>query len=40
MNTLTSRAAARPSPVAKARRSEQAKAKDSTRLGENGLPVH
>ncbi|MFP3647816.1 IS1634 family transposase [Paraburkholderia sp. SIMBA_054] len=32
--------AARPSPVAKARRSDQAKAKDSTRLGEDGLPVH
>ncbi|MFS8979288.1 IS1634 family transposase [Cupriavidus necator] len=31
---------ARPSPVAKARRSDQAKAKDSTRLGEDGLPVH
>ncbi len=32
--------AARPSPVAKARRSDQAKAKDTTRLGEDGLPVH
>ncbi|WP_042885366.1 IS1634 family transposase [Cupriavidus necator] len=32
--------AARPSPVAKARRSDQAKAKDATRLGEDGLPVH
>jgi transposase len=32
--------AARPSPVAKARRSEQAKLKDATRLGEDGLPVH
>jgi len=32
--------AARPSPVAKARRSDQAKAKDSTRLGEDGVPVH
>ncbi|RDK12048.1 IS1634 family transposase [Cupriavidus lacunae] len=31
---------ARPSPVAKARRSDQAKAKDATRLGEDGLPVH
>ncbi|WP_454741270.1 IS1634 family transposase [Cupriavidus necator] len=31
---------ARPSPVAKARRSDQAKAKDSTKLGEDGLPVH
>ncbi|SCU76849.1 conserved hypothetical protein [Cupriavidus necator] len=31
---------ARPSPLAKARRSDQAKAKDSTRLGEDGLPVH
>ncbi|TDF58133.1 IS1634 family transposase [Cupriavidus sp. L7L] len=31
---------ARPSPVAKARRSDQAKAKDTTRLGEDGLPVH
>ena len=32
--------AARPSPVAKARRSDQAKAKDATKLGEDGLPVH
>ncbi|MDR3100383.1 MAG: IS1634 family transposase [Paraburkholderia sp.] len=32
--------AARPSPMAKARRSDQAKAKDATRLGEDGLPVH
>ncbi|MDW3689215.1 IS1634 family transposase [Cupriavidus sp. CV2] len=32
--------AARPSPVAKARRSDQAKIKDATRLGEDGLPVH
>jgi len=32
--------AARPSPVAKAQRSEQAKAKDTTRLGEDGLPLH
>ena len=32
--------ATRPSPVAKARRSDQAKAKDATRLGEDGLPVH
>lgn len=32
--------AARPSPVAKARRSDQAKAKDATRLGEDGLPLH
>jgi len=32
--------AARPSPVAKARRSDQAKAKDTTRLGEDGLPLH
>ena len=32
--------AARPSPVAKARRSDQAKAKDATRLGEDGVPVH
>lgn len=32
--------ATRPSPVAKARRSEQAKDKDATRLGEDGLPVH
>src|SRR5260370_27319004 len=32
--------AARASPVAKARRSDQAKAKDATRLGEDGLPVH
>lgn len=31
---------ARPSPVAKARRSDQAKAKDATKLGEDGLPVH
>ena len=31
---------ARPSPVAKARRSDQAKAKDATRLGEDGLPLH
>lgn len=31
---------ARPSPVAKAQRSDQAKAKDATRLGEDGLPVH
>lgn len=32
--------AARPSPVAKARRSDQAKAKDATKRGEDGLPVH
>jgi Transposase DDE domain len=32
--------AARPSPVAKARRSDQARAKDATKLGEDGLPVH
>jgi hypothetical protein len=32
--------ATRPSPVAKARRSDQAKAKDTTRLSEDGLPVH
>ena len=32
--------ATRPSPVAKAKRSEQAKAKDATRLSEDGLPVH
>jgi hypothetical protein len=32
--------ATRASPVAKARRSEQAKAKDATKLGEDGLPVH
>src|ERR1700675_3310794 len=32
--------AARPSPVAKARRSDQAKAKDASRLTEDGLPVH
>jgi transposase len=32
--------ATRASPVAKARRSDQAKAKDATRLGEDGLPVH
>jgi transposase len=32
--------AARPSPVAKARRSDQAKAKDATKLAEDGLPVH
>src|SRR5260370_6815513 len=32
--------AARASPVAKARRSDQAKAKDTTRLSEDGLPVH
>jgi len=32
--------AARPSPVAKARRSDQAKTKDATRLGEDGLPLH
>jgi len=32
--------ASRASPVAKARRSDQAKAKDATRLGEDGLPVH
>jgi hypothetical protein len=32
--------ASRPSPVAKAQRSDQAKAKHATRLGEDGLPVH
>ncbi|MBC8745513.1 hypothetical protein OKW42_008417 [Paraburkholderia sp. WC7.3d] len=32
--------AARPSPVAWAQRSEQAKAKDATRRTEDGLPVH
>jgi hypothetical protein len=32
--------AARSSPVAKARRSNQAKAKDATKPGEDGLPVH
>jgi hypothetical protein len=32
--------AARPSPVAKARRSDQAKAKDATKFSEDGLPVH
>jgi transposase len=32
--------AARPSPVAKAQRSEQAKAKDASRRTEDGLPVH
>jgi hypothetical protein len=32
--------AARPSPVAKARRSDQAKAKDASKPGEDGLPVH
>jgi hypothetical protein len=32
--------AARPSPVAKARRSEHAKAKDASKLTEDGLPVH
>ena len=32
--------ATRPSPVAKARRSDQAKAKDATKLSEDGLPVH
>src|SRR5476651_1253725 len=32
--------AARPSPVAKAQRSEQAKAKDASKLTEDGLPVH
>jgi hypothetical protein len=32
--------ATRASPVAKARRSDQAKAKDATKLSEDGLPVH
>ncbi|MGF6967256.1 hypothetical protein OKW43_004284 [Paraburkholderia sp. WC7.3g] len=32
--------AARPSPVSRAQRSEQAKAKDATRRTEDGLPVH
>jgi Transposase DDE domain len=32
--------ASRPSPVANAQRSDQAKAKHATRLGEDGLPVH
>jgi hypothetical protein len=32
--------ATRASPVAKARRSDQAKAKDATKLGDDGLPVH
>ena len=32
--------AARPSPVAKARRSEHAQAKDASKLTEDGLPVH
>ncbi len=32
--------ATRASPVAKARRSDQAKAKDASKLTEDGLPVH
>ena len=37
---LDEASASRASPVAKAVRSEQAKAKDASKLGDDGLPLH